>query len=150
MSTLDAQRAYRVLGLAPGATPGEVKVAYRDLAQVWHPDRFRDNPRLLEKAARNLQRINDAYTVLKDYAPPPEPFRRPSRESLSSTLGLGDLRESAAFRAPAAAFRRSMRILRMSLPGESRPRSWRVLWWVLGLAAVAAIGALAAVFLFSP
>jgi Tfp pilus assembly protein PilN len=64
--TIDTTQAYRMLGLAPGATVDEVKTAYRDLAQVWHPDRFPDNNRLREKAQQNLQRINEAYALLRD------------------------------------------------------------------------------------
>jgi curved DNA-binding protein CbpA len=71
--TLDPTQAYRMLGLAPGATPEEVKTAYRDLAQVWHPDRFPDNARLREKAVRNQQLINEAYAVLRELEPPPSP-----------------------------------------------------------------------------
>lgn len=67
--TIDPAQAYRLLGLAPGASPDDVKTAYRDLAQVWHPDRFPDNARLREKAEVNLRRINEAYTVLRDYRP---------------------------------------------------------------------------------
>lgn len=69
--SLDTTQAYRVLGLAPGATVDEVKTAYRDLAQVWHPDRFPDNNRLREKAQLNLQRINEAYALLRDIQPTP-------------------------------------------------------------------------------
>ncbi len=29
---------YDLLGLSPGASPAELKAAYRDLAKVWHPD----------------------------------------------------------------------------------------------------------------
>lgn len=65
--TIDPAQAYRLLGLAPGASLDDVKTAYRDLAQVWHPDRFPDNARLREKAEVNLRRINEAYTVLRDY-----------------------------------------------------------------------------------
>lgn len=73
--TLDTTQAYRMLGLAPGATADEVKTAYRDLAQVWHPDRFPDNNRLREKAQQNLQRINEAYALLRDLpTPAPAPF----------------------------------------------------------------------------
>jgi DnaJ domain len=70
--TLDTTQAYGVLGLAPGATPDEVKTAYRDLVKVWHPDRFSDNDRLREKAQRHLQLYNEAYEVLRDLpvAPP--------------------------------------------------------------------------------
>jgi curved DNA-binding protein CbpA len=68
--TLDTTQAYRMLGLAPGATVDEVKTAYRDLAQVWHPDRFPDNNRLREKAQQNLQRINEAYALLRELGMP--------------------------------------------------------------------------------
>jgi hypothetical protein len=64
--SLDTTQAYRVLGLAPGATVDEVKTAYRDLVKVWHPDRFADNERLREKAQRQLQLYNEAYEQLRD------------------------------------------------------------------------------------
>ena len=77
--TQDTTQAYRMLGLAPGATVDEVKTAYRDLAQVWHPDRFPDNNRLREKAQQNLQRINEAYALLRDLpAPVPAEVATPS------------------------------------------------------------------------
>jgi hypothetical protein len=94
--TLDPTQAYRMLGLAPGATPEEVKTAYRDLAQVWHPDRFPDNARLREKAARNQQLINEAYAVLRALEPPPSPeapLAHPHLtlgQRISATLGIGD------------------------------------------------------------
>ncbi|MGH7614270.1 MAG: J domain-containing protein [Gemmatimonadales bacterium] len=93
-----------MLGLAPGATPEEVKTAYRDLAQVWHPDRFPDNERLHQKAVRNQQLINEAYAVLRELEPPPSPPPPPPPEAplvhphltlgqrISATLGIGDAR----------------------------------------------------------
>lgn len=59
---------YEILGIKPGASPEKVKQAYRDLAMVWHPDRFpADNPRLKEKAQEELKKINAAYEVLKSH-----------------------------------------------------------------------------------
>lgn len=61
-------QCYEILGIKPGASPEEVKQAYRDLAMVWHPDRFpADNPRLQEKAQEELKKINAAYEVLKSH-----------------------------------------------------------------------------------
>jgi hypothetical protein len=71
--TIDPTQAYRVLGLHPGATLDEVKTAFRDLAQVWHPDRFPENDRLREKAMQNQMLINEAYAVLQKYRPKPTP-----------------------------------------------------------------------------
>lgn len=62
------EQCYEILGIKPGASPEEVKQAYRDLAMVWHPDRFpADNPRLKEKAQEELKKINAAYEVLKPH-----------------------------------------------------------------------------------
>jgi hypothetical protein len=60
--------ALEVLALRPGATPSEIKEAYRDLVKVWHPDRFGSDLRLREKAELQLKRINEAYRVLQSDA----------------------------------------------------------------------------------
>lgn len=57
----DLTESYDLLGLSPGASPEELKVAYRDLAKVWHPDRFLHDPRLRAKAQEKLKEINEAY-----------------------------------------------------------------------------------------
>ena len=56
---------YELLGLRLGASPEELKVAYRDLTKVWHPDRFLHDPRLQEKAQEKLKEINEAYDQLR-------------------------------------------------------------------------------------
>ena len=50
---------HKVLGLKPGATPGEVKAAYRRLIKLYHPDRDNSLNTLLM-----YQEINNAYKVL--------------------------------------------------------------------------------------
>ena len=42
----------------------QVQKAYRDLVQVWHPDRFTNNERLQSKAQEQLKEINLAYEYL--------------------------------------------------------------------------------------
>ncbi len=89
---MDARRALRVLGVAPGSSQEEVRRAWLDLAQVWHPDRFGDNARLRDKAQGNLQRINEAYEALKHAVPgPPAGLRQRITESFTGILGLGEL-----------------------------------------------------------
>jgi hypothetical protein len=39
-------QCYKILCLQPFASLEEVKRAYRDHVEVWHPDRFAHNPRL--------------------------------------------------------------------------------------------------------
>jgi len=64
-----AEQHYRVLELQPGASLEEIKQAYRDLALVWHPDRFANSPRLQKKALEKMKEINEAYEFLKTYRP---------------------------------------------------------------------------------
>jgi COMPASS component SWD3 len=58
---LDHDKAYEVLGVKPGVSNRDLKAAHRDLAKVWHPDRFLHDPRLQEKAQEKLKEINEAY-----------------------------------------------------------------------------------------
>jgi hypothetical protein len=52
------------LGVKPGASTAELKAAYRDMAKVWHPDRFGHDERLQKKAQEMLKEINEAYEQL--------------------------------------------------------------------------------------
>lgn len=63
---------YTTLGIDEAATAADIKRAYKELVQVWHPDRFGDNDALLERASRQMIRVNEAHEVLCD----PESRRR--------------------------------------------------------------------------
>ena len=72
----DLSKAYELLGVKPGVSNRELKAAHRDLAKVWHPDRFVHDPRLQEKAQEKLKEINEAYELLisgKTPRPSPPP-----------------------------------------------------------------------------
>jgi preprotein translocase subunit Sec63 len=58
-------RCIEILGLKPSASQEEVNQAYRDLVNVWHPDRFANNLRLQRKAEEKLKEINEAYEYIK-------------------------------------------------------------------------------------
>ncbi len=65
--TQEIIECYDTLGLAPGVSRETVKVAYRDMAKVWHPDRFATDERLAGKAAEKIKEINAAYSRLEQY-----------------------------------------------------------------------------------
>ena len=64
----DLARYFDILELRHGASPEEIKRAYRDLVQIWHPDRYNHNPRLRSKAEEKLKSINEAYQCLSAYS----------------------------------------------------------------------------------
>jgi DnaJ-like protein len=141
--SLDPVQAYRLLGLAPGASLEDIKTAYRDLAQVWHPDRFPDNRRLREKALANLQRYNEAYAVLRDYRPELAPLgAMPSVATAGPAPGRRhspphwDLRHSLF--TGVIAMRHSLKVLQPSATYARRPRRRGLPrpWILIGLAAV--------------
>lgn len=56
--------ALSVLGLEPGSSRAEILAAYRELAQMLHPDKFGENKRLHARAEQQMKRINEARDVL--------------------------------------------------------------------------------------
>jgi len=57
----------RVLELTPPVSFAEIASAYRDLAKVWHPDRFEHDPRLRKRAEERFKDIQAAYTALREH-----------------------------------------------------------------------------------
>jgi molecular chaperone DnaJ len=57
-----AEDLYKVLGVAKGASEGEIKKAYRKLARKYHPDRNPDDAAAEEK----FKEVQGAYDVLSD------------------------------------------------------------------------------------
>jgi len=57
---------YTVLELLPSATNDDIKKAWQEQMQVWHPDRFNHSPALHRKAEARTQLINQAYQTLSD------------------------------------------------------------------------------------
>ncbi|WP_017304665.1 DnaJ domain-containing protein [Spirulina subsalsa] len=56
---------YEILEIPAGASPEEVKRAYRKLVKQWHPDQFAGFPEKQEQAEEQIKRINEAYEYLK-------------------------------------------------------------------------------------
>lgn len=81
-----SDKDYQIFELQLGASLDDVKEAYRDLVQVWHPDKYVGKPRLLQRAHRNMVEINLAYErISKALAGKPRPRPSPSPNKASSS-----------------------------------------------------------------
>ncbi|KAE8672208.1 hypothetical protein F3Y22_tig00111848pilonHSYRG00187 [Hibiscus syriacus] len=56
---------YALLNLSLDASDEEIRRAYRQWAQVYHPDKYQA-PHMKEIATENFQRICEAYEILSD------------------------------------------------------------------------------------
>ena len=56
--------ALHALGLDEGATPEDIKTAYKESAQILHPDRFAANRKLQDRATEQFKHLNEAYEYL--------------------------------------------------------------------------------------
>ena len=60
--------AYKLMKLKYSDTPETVKKRYRQLAMLWHPDKFATDTKVKQEAAnRNFQKLNTAYNVIKKH-----------------------------------------------------------------------------------
>ncbi len=53
-----------LLGLREKSTIKEIKLKYKTLMKIWHPDKHPDD---VEKATKMSMQINEAYNVILDY-----------------------------------------------------------------------------------
>lgn len=56
--------ALHILGLGEDATPEEIKTAYRECAQILHPDKFANNKKLQTRATEQFKNLKEAYEYL--------------------------------------------------------------------------------------
>ncbi len=61
------ESCYKLLEVKSDCTSEELKKAHKELAQVWHPDRFGTNEALQKKALKKIQEINSAYDQIREY-----------------------------------------------------------------------------------
>ncbi|PWA98642.1 DNAJ heat shock N-terminal domain-containing protein [Artemisia annua] len=59
------KKLYALLHVSPEASDEEIRKAYRQWAQVYHPDKYQDL-QMKEVATENFQRICEAYEILGD------------------------------------------------------------------------------------
>ncbi|MCL2826669.1 MAG: J domain-containing protein, partial [Eggerthellaceae bacterium] len=61
---MNRTEALRVLGLDEDATAQDIKVAYKEMAQILHPDRFASSKKLQDRATEQFKNLQEAYDLL--------------------------------------------------------------------------------------
>jgi len=56
--------ALRILGLNEEATTDDIKTAYKEVAQILHPDRFGSSKKLQDRATEQFKNLQEAYDFL--------------------------------------------------------------------------------------
>lgn len=64
---MDIKRCFDILELDRGASLDDAKQAYKDIVNVWHPDRFSHHPRLKQKAEKKLKEANLAFETVVSF-----------------------------------------------------------------------------------
>ncbi len=94
---MDVRECYRVLRVKEGASLEDVKKGFRSLAFQLHPDLNQDNPH----AARQFQRVNEAYVTLKNHlekARPQAGEKQPRAEKTSNKQARSGKEDGSAAR----------------------------------------------------
>lgn len=58
---------YLILGIHPGASWKQLRLAYKKMVNAWHPDRFQQDVRLKKLAEEKTKEITQAYKELAEY-----------------------------------------------------------------------------------
>ena len=61
---MNREEALHTLGLEEGASESDIKAAYREMAQILHPDRFASNKKLQDRSTEQFKRLQEAYEYL--------------------------------------------------------------------------------------
>ena len=115
---MNRTEALRILGLAADASADDIKAAYRETAQILHPDRFAGNKKLQDRATEQFKNLQEAYDVLMGKRAS-KSAARPSASAAGSS-GLNEERELEARLAGIAAARVQLAAQRDTLGDERR------------------------------
>lgn len=75
---------FQLLDLNSNATLEELKIARKELLQVWHPDKFPPDSKLAQRALEKSKQINDAYDKLVIYLKTGQ-YKQPSQPKKEQT-----------------------------------------------------------------
>jgi curved DNA-binding protein CbpA len=80
IESMKAIDPFAILGIERGASMPEIRQAWLDQLQAWHPDRFDKESSIYATADEKTKLINAAFDMLKasgGAAPPPQPQPEP-------------------------------------------------------------------------
>ena len=132
---MTVDEATSVLGLEAGATAEDVETAWRELAQMLHPDRYGSNAKLRARAERQMARINEARDVLRKTAGRTGTTRSGTAHAASAAASPAQIAHEAQLRANAAETARIQIVTQVRTMSERRAGYVR-------LVVIAGIGAL--------
>lgn len=117
--------ALTVLGLPSDAGREDISAAYRELAQMLHPDKYGDNKRLRSRAEQQMRSINEARDVLLKGARGRAASGSRAARSASASGGpsSANVRAAAAARAQAAETARLTVVAQLRTARETRRRA---------------------------
>jgi len=95
---MDIRQCFDVLELDSNANLDEAKQAYKDMVNIWHPDRFSNNPRLKQKAEDKLKEINEAYETVHSFLSLKKPLE-PEKAQHAKADPVADISANASSRA---------------------------------------------------
>lgn len=120
---MNRSEALRILGLDADASPEDIKAAYREMAQILHPDRFAGNKKLQDRATEQFKTLQEAYDVLTGKRASQASSRATAADRASAGAryaGLSEEREVEARLAGIAAARVQLAAQRDALSDERR------------------------------
>ncbi len=91
---MEMQRCLEILELPKDSSIEEVHQTYKDMVNIWHPDRVGDNPRLKKKAGEKMKTINIAYEELNSFLSS-RPKTRPTVQKTPSEQSKTEVFHSA-------------------------------------------------------
>jgi hypothetical protein len=121
----DINEYYRALGISPGADPAQIRRAYRQLVQQWHPDLFKPGSPMQTTAEDITKEINEAYEQLyrkglhKKFRPV---AATPARAAEAGEPGPGDSDERETEQARQSTRRGRTEKRRPKTPREREPK----------------------------
>jgi hypothetical protein len=94
---VDYETAKSILEITSKTSKDEARQIYRELLQVWHPDKYANNAALQERATEKIKILNEAWYVYSNYVSDPEATnqykttREPANqnENVRSKRGVG-------------------------------------------------------------